>query len=99
MLPNQRLAEHIRLQSHNKNHTSPMKTLACSHSYARIHRARWLARKVEEKCMKCPMKKAKLTQQRMGQLPLKGVILGNPLFTNVRLNLLGPTLVKGVINM
>ena len=85
------------MQAHNENHDGPAGVLARSRGQVWIHRGRYLARKVEKDCTYCHKKK-KMVEQRMGQLPVERIAFGTPPFSAVCLNLLGPVLVKGVVN-
>ena len=53
---------------------------------------------MEKDCTYCCKKKKKMVGQKMGQLPVERVAFGTPPFSAVCLDLLGPVLVKGVVN-
>jgi hypothetical protein len=97
-MPGQRLAELIMMQAHEENHNGPARTLARSRGKAWIHRGRYLARKVEKNCTYCREKKRKMVEQKMGQLPVERVTFGTPTFNAVCQDLLGPMLVKDIVN-
>ena len=98
LMPEQRLAELVMLQAHEKNHDGPSGTLAQSRSTAWIYKARRLAQKVERRCVYCRTREARLVEQRMGQLPVERIAMQSPPFAGVCLDLMGPVVVKGVIN-
>ena len=98
LLPDQRLAQLIMDAAHRENHDGSATTLARSRSKAWIHRGRDLARKVVKACIFCRMAKAKLAEQKMGQLPLERIQPGCPPFNNIGLDLLGPMKVKAMTN-
>ena len=86
------------IQAHNENHEGPPGTLARSRTQVWIHKGRNLARKVARNCVRCRAAAAKVERQRMGDFPLERCVPGNPPFTAICLDLLGPVMVKGVVN-
>ena len=98
LLPNQWLAELVMLEAHNKGHDGADGTLARSRSRAWICGARKLAQRVAKSCVYCRKREGKLLMQRMGQLPVERVAVGSPPFAGVCLDLMGPVLVRGVVN-
>ena len=63
LMPDQRLAELVMYQAHEKNHDGPSGTLAQSRNTAWIYKARQLARKVENDCVYCRREKARMVKQ------------------------------------
>ena len=93
-----RLAELIMVQAHNENHDGVPGTLARSRTQAWINKGRNLARRVVKGCIRCRATAAKVENQRMGDLPPERCVPGDPPFTTIFLDLLGPVPVKGVVN-
>ena len=98
LLPSQRLAELIMVQAHEKGHDGVEATLARSRSRAWICGGGKLAKRIANSCVYCRRREAKLIEQRMGQLPVERVAVGTPPFTAVCLDLMGPVLVRGMVN-
>ena len=98
LMPKQRLAVLIMIDAHNKCHERGAGTLAKSRSRAWIVRGRKLAAKVASSCVYCRKRDAELLKQRMGQLPIERAAIYSSPFAGVCLDLMGPVLVKGVVN-
>ena len=69
-----------------------------SRTQAWILGGRRLAKRIVNDCCKCRVVRARLIKQRMGELPEERVKTGYTPFADVCLDLLGPTLVKSMVN-
>ena len=98
LMPEARLAKIIMIEAHEQDHRGPKSTLWRSRTKAWIWRGWRLAQEVERKCTWCRMKKKVMIEQRMGDLPEDRFAVGSKPFTWVSLDLMGPTLVKGMVN-
>ena len=98
LLPSSRLARLIMEDAHNQDHKGPKSTLWRARAKAWVWRGYKLAKEVERNCRWCKAKKKKMLEQRMGDLPEDRFDLGSPPFTFVSLDLMGPVIVKGMVN-
>ena len=98
LVPDSRLAELKMLEAHDQDHKGAKITLWRSRGEVWIWRGMRLAEKIEKKCVRCIARKATLSKQRMGNLPTERISPGTPPFTAVCLDLLGPVLVKAMVN-
>ena len=86
------------IQAHRENHDGAPGTLARSRAHAWIHKGRYLARKVVSKCVHCRATTAQIQRQRMWALPKERCLPGAKPFSAVCLDLLGPVVVKAMVN-
>ena len=98
LLPSQRLAELIMLQAHYAAHEGTEGTLARSRGRAWICGGGKLAKRIANECVHCKKEAAKLVEQRTGQLPMERMAVGSPPWAGVCLDLMGPVLVRGMVN-
>ena len=98
LLPEQRLAYLIMAKAHKQDHRGPTITLWRSRAEVWIVRGRRLADKIEKSCVLCRARKAHLTDQRMGQLPLERIAYQSRPWDAICLDFFGPILTKAMNN-
>ena len=84
--------------AHNMDHKSSVGTLARSRSHVWIHHGRGLAQSIARSCIVCCIEKAKLTKQKMGQLPIERMATRSLPWAAICLDLLSPVMVKAMVN-
>ena len=95
---NSRLTYLIMTEAHRQDHKWPKITLWRSCSQAWIHQGYNLAKRVEQECVLCTLKKKVLLDQKMGPLPVVRFAVSSPPWTGVAIDLLGSTEVKAMTN-
>ena len=98
LLNTDRLSYLIMVDAHNEDHRESKSTLARSRTQAWIVKGMQLARKVVAECQGCKLKRRILLSQKMGDLPEERWSIGNPPWTAVSVDLMGPSLVRGMVN-
>ena len=98
MLVSSRHAMLLMIQAHREDHKGSKITLWRSRTQAWIWRGAKLASSVERECLVCKARKAEACQQRMGNLPEERIAVGTKPFTFVCLDLMGPILVRSMVN-
>ena len=96
LMSHQRLTELLTMATNEESHDGSITMLARSHSQAWRHGGRKLRCPVVNTCSVCRIKKVKVTEQRIGQLAVERTLTNSPLFSNISLNLLGPTRVRAM---
>jgi len=98
LLPGQRLSFLIMSQAHKQDHRGPTITLWRSRAEVWIVRGRKLAEAVEKACVLCRARKARVVDQRMGQLPLERIAYQSNPWDAICLDFFGPILTKAMNN-
>ena len=92
-----RIAYLIMLDAHNQDHTAKDITIATSRHTAWIVNASKLAKQICKGCLRCRFLKKQLENQKMSVLP-KCLQVPAPPFTNIGVDLLGPIIIKAMVN-
>ena len=97
LLPDSRLATLLMQQAHKEDHRGAKITLWRSRTQAWVWRGLKVAERIVKACIWCRAKRAKLCEQRIGDVPEDRLEVGSPPFTWVSLDLMGPILVKSMV--
>ena len=92
-----RVAHLIMLDAHYQDHAGKDITLATSRHSAWIVNATKLAKEICKKCLRCRFLRKQLETQKISALPNQ-VQIPSPPFTNIGIDLLGPIMVKAMVN-
>ena len=92
-----RIAYLIMLDAHNQDHTAKDITIATSRHTAWIINANKLANQICKGCLRCRFLKKHLQNQKMSALP-KPLQVPAPPFTNIGIDLVGPMIIKAMVN-
>ena len=96
--PTCRLAQLLMIDSHNEAHRAGGDTCFRSRARAWIVRARPLADRTSEACLKCRRDSRRYESQQMGMLPKQRCEIPSKPWTSVAIDLLGPFQVKAMNN-
>ena len=92
-----RIAYLIMLEAHNKDHAAKDITITTSRHTAWIVNGSKLAKRICRECLRCRFMKKRLETQKMSILP-DLLQVPSPPFSNIGIDLLGPILVKAMVN-